>query len=253
MQTSRRRAFTLIELLVVIAIIAILAAILFPVFAKAREKARQSSCQSNCKQLTTALAQYVQDYDERVIPYTNSGGSGGYAFRWTELCQPYIKNYQVMTCPSRPTVWLGVGYNFPMGSTGRPLSEIKIPAQTPAIADVYGTAAAPPPPTGNLDMQALCFIVPTGAKPWADGRQLNNPTNLASGFGGNTTGCIAAERHNEGANYAFVDGHVKWLKAEADAGHTVNNNLSWAPAKNDLDYDCDGIVGGTVTSAVGYD
>jgi prepilin-type processing-associated H-X9-DG protein len=25
----------------------------------------------------------------------------------------------------------------------------------------------------------------------------------------------SAQRHNEGANYAFVDGHVKWLKPDA--------------------------------------
>jgi type II secretory pathway pseudopilin PulG len=52
--------------LVVIAIIAILAAILFPVFARARENARRSSCASNLKQIGLALAQYAQDYDERM-------------------------------------------------------------------------------------------------------------------------------------------------------------------------------------------
>src|SRR5512144_1088189 len=58
--------FTLIEVLVVIAIIAILAAILFPVFAQAREKARQTVCASNLKQIGTAFAMYMQDYDERL-------------------------------------------------------------------------------------------------------------------------------------------------------------------------------------------
>src|ERR1051325_7858101 len=60
-----RRGFTLIELLVVIAIIAILAAILFPVFAQARESARAISCTSNIKQVSMAIMQYLQDYDER--------------------------------------------------------------------------------------------------------------------------------------------------------------------------------------------
>ena len=62
-----RRGFTLIELLVVIAIIAILAAILFPVFARAREKARQTACLNNVKQLSLAVMQYTQDYDE-ILP-----------------------------------------------------------------------------------------------------------------------------------------------------------------------------------------
>src|SRR5688500_12033549 len=91
--TSRKAGFTLIELLVVIAIIAILAAILFPVFAQARAKARQAACLSNTKQIGTALAMYIQDYDETVV---RNGGGG---VTWPDLLQPYIKNIQVFRCP----------------------------------------------------------------------------------------------------------------------------------------------------------
>jgi len=94
---SASRGFTLIELLVVIAIIAILAAILFPVFARARESARKSSCSSNVRQLTLACLSYAQDYDELlpcdyfpVNPHTRLIGE----------ILPYIKNTQILYCPS---------------------------------------------------------------------------------------------------------------------------------------------------------
>jgi prepilin-type N-terminal cleavage/methylation domain-containing protein/prepilin-type processing-associated H-X9-DG protein len=115
MQTrSHLRAFTLIELLVVIAIIAILAAILFPVFAQARESARKTSCLSNNKQLGLAAIMYVQDYDE-MYPCNNwdtpplgitdtDSKDPKYpaAVTWMWHIMPYIKNRQVLICPSDP-------------------------------------------------------------------------------------------------------------------------------------------------------
>jgi prepilin-type N-terminal cleavage/methylation domain-containing protein/prepilin-type processing-associated H-X9-DG protein len=112
----KSRAFTLIELLVVIAIIAILAAILFPVFAQAREAARQSSCLSNTKQVSLAIMQYLQDYDEKfpIAIYTmDVNGVAGVGtpdrpwgvwkqahIGWDKIIQPYVKNVQVFRCPS---------------------------------------------------------------------------------------------------------------------------------------------------------
>ncbi len=130
-QKVNKSGFTLIELLVVIAIIAILAAILFPVFAQAREKARQASCMSNMNQLGKSTMMYVQDYDETFYAhrYNCDGGTGtGKATAtcpeyldgngnvvpeaanldvdslkrhyWVYILQPYVKNYQVFSCPS---------------------------------------------------------------------------------------------------------------------------------------------------------
>src|SRR5712691_3973076 len=106
MKRSDRSAFTLIELLVVIAIIAILAAILFPVFAQARERARMSACLSNTRQLGTALMMYVQDYDE-TFPYVrfhaSSAQKGVRCYVWKNAIAPYLKNIDVLACPSNPT------------------------------------------------------------------------------------------------------------------------------------------------------
>lgn len=111
---TMKPAFTLIELLVVIAIISILAAILFPVFAQARDKARQATCVSNLKQIGTAFALYVQDYDECLPDRRDLKSSLPGGFRpWTSwppydprsgwaavTLQPYTKNDQIWVCPS---------------------------------------------------------------------------------------------------------------------------------------------------------
>src|ERR1051325_1998442 len=101
----RLRGFTLIELLVVIAIIAILAAILFPVFAQARESARATSCLSNTKQIALGELMYAQDYDEIIIPWVIINRNAYPVDQqipacWVSLVQPYIKNQQILFCPS---------------------------------------------------------------------------------------------------------------------------------------------------------
>lgn len=95
--SGARKGFTLIELLVVIAIIAILAAILFPVFAQAREKARATSCLSNAKQLGLAVLMYAQDNDET---YPMGCDNNWWALNWATTTQPYIKNINILRCPS---------------------------------------------------------------------------------------------------------------------------------------------------------
>jgi len=128
--TERRRsAFTLIELLVVIAIIAIIAAILFPVFAQARAAARKTSCLSNLKQLGLGFLMYSQDYDE-TFPGIRFGNNAGEGWPWTVFpgsvdwngvfthgIQPYVKNKQILQCPSGTDTnrWSGsngIGYCY---------------------------------------------------------------------------------------------------------------------------------------------
>ncbi len=247
-----RHGFTLIELLVVIAIIALLAAILFPVFGRVREGARKSSCQSNLKQIGIADLQYQQDYDEMSIP-GRLGGPGTLAFSWTTLVMPYLKNSQILVCPSDvPTttgpITCGYTYNFyaginTAGTDPRRLSSVILPAQVPMFADAGGTSDAI---TGNpATDQAMIFIIPGGSGT----QELARKITSSRIYGVNTLeATVAADRHLDGANYVFIDGHVKWMHfVPGDLDPSIipapNNTNYPAPPKLGFDYDCDGIVG----------
>jgi prepilin-type N-terminal cleavage/methylation domain-containing protein/prepilin-type processing-associated H-X9-DG protein len=203
-----RRGFTLIELLVVIAIIAILAAILFPVFARAREKARQASCQSNLKQWMLGALMYAQDYDERFPKHgSNCGGTTTTdPCQWNKM-QPYVKNTQMWYCPSASTVRYGWNIGLPENGIGQALGSFTQPSVTVLLADT---------------LYAGPFLN------WQNG---NNPPNCPAGAGITNKGCIAA-RHNDGANFGFVDGHVKWSSYQAmvgAAGNGQNGTIRWYP------------------------
>jgi prepilin-type N-terminal cleavage/methylation domain-containing protein/prepilin-type processing-associated H-X9-DG protein len=62
------RGFTLIELLVVIGVIALLMAILMPVLSRAKSYARSIACQSNLRQLQTCWLMYANDHDGTLPP-----------------------------------------------------------------------------------------------------------------------------------------------------------------------------------------
>ena len=243
---NRRRAFTLIELLVVIAIIALLAAILFPVFARARENARKSSCQSNLKQITLGWLQYTQDYDETAIPYSSSGGSGGRHVNWRYVMQPYLKSTQIVKCPSSPgNIRISYTYNGSVAQAGRALADIQRPAQSPVFTDAIGD--------GNAT-QSLGFFCPSGTGgEVATGRVLNQPnaTNWynaqANGWNGSNNGLPDADKHFDGLNIAFCDGHVKWYHSVHDpstaVGHAGNLPGDLGPPRDGMDWDADGNVG----------
>ena len=206
-----RKGFTLIELLVVIAIIAILAAILFPVFARAREKARQTSCVNNVKQLALGFLMYAQDYDEILpwyadracyspgLPGIRPGQGARGRVMWDEAVQPYVKNWQITVCPSMATVAQSIGVNHPHiarcpggaapapRGPGTALAQMQVPSQAMMLAD---SVAA-------LIYCRICY--PTGTEAGA------HPT-------GRVPVPPVQNRHNEGVNVGYADGHAKWLQ-----------------------------------------
>jgi prepilin-type N-terminal cleavage/methylation domain-containing protein/prepilin-type processing-associated H-X9-DG protein len=262
--SSLRKAFTLIELLVVIAIIAILAAILFPVFARARENARKASCQSNLKQIGLGFMQYSQDYDEKTVPMRNGFTLTSPGFSWSILIQPYVKSAQLLVCPSNNSnnlvsssyqtapVLLSYTYNWAVGgatagatsgATDRSLASIALPAQTPMLSDAFGIDNA---------NYCLAFIIPS-----SDGKALGrrcsnvaaNSTGSAGGLTDDARGLPYASVHMEGSNYAFADGHVKWMHYVPGS---VNNTgrpaeaqalMALTAPKVGMDFDSDEVLG----------
>ena len=245
MERPRTRGFTLIELLVVIAIISVLAAILFPVFAKAREKARQISCASNEKQIGLALLQYLQDNDdqypqehpscanpavgnapigdfdgmdestdygspfEKIMPYVSQGNAANTASLQQQLfvCPDDSDPHggALPNCANNPatpqpgvTSYLINAY-FLFGATE---SQVPVPANTIYITERNGM---------------FCDV---HIHPWfgeifdapGDTGAVNGDTPPPDPTVVNTDGqfAVARNRHTEGANYAFADGHVKW-------------------------------------------
>ncbi len=191
----KQRGFTLIELLVVIAIIAILAAILFPVFAKAREKARQSSCASNLKQLALAVQQYIQDYDER-FPLAISGMPPTF-YILPEILAPYIKNDQIWQCPSKRNA-------ADLSQIGKPSVGYMADVGTPMPSGSWRLFGAPALGTFSCALGAI-------DRPAEVAMMCDAAGSISSSF---VINVAEDPRHNDGCNYNFVDGHVKWDRPE---------------------------------------
>ncbi|MEN6304114.1 MAG: DUF1559 domain-containing protein [Armatimonadia bacterium] len=203
----KRRGFTLIELLVVIAIIAILAAILFPVFAKAREKARQTSCLSNGKQIGLAVEQYKSDYDGL---YPFSRGTGG---TWpSNYLAPYMKNLQMVRCPSRGDWYYGYSYNINFGyQPGLQFSPVRT---GPSYDGVAESTVNNPAGKIVLTESTLPYYYLVKLAAYSDASAKGSldaffPSTVAI----NTQRYTFEETgvHNGGVNNVFADGHAKWM------------------------------------------
>jgi prepilin-type processing-associated H-X9-DG protein len=250
----------LIELLVVIAIIAILAAILFPVFAKVREKARQIACTSNEKQLGLAFIQYTQDYDEQLPPTFY-----GTAQAWAGKINPYVKSEGVFKCPddSTSTVTVpgkpsAVPVSYAMNTDLTPgtassgvwgpsyaLAHFSAPSNIVLLFEVTGCpvqvgltdegsnfgASSPASQYlsasgGGWEGAGSPAEVPAGH--WGGGA---GPANMyyATGYaiGGRNNNFGGPARHNDGANYLALDGHVKFLRpAQVSSGYGASSTTS---------------------------
>jgi prepilin-type processing-associated H-X9-DG protein len=165
-----------IRFLVALVLFGGIAMILWPVFDRARAP-RHWSCQSNLKQIALGYAQYVQDYDE-CLPLISTGSQG-----WANSLQPYIKSHQIFQCPSvnNATDKVSSDYFLNARVAGAYLNKIPFVGQTILLGEGVDNGAL------NAHFSELPLDWKTDEK-------------------------SPARRHLDGANYAFVDGHVKWFE-----------------------------------------
>lgn len=178
-----RKAFTLMELLVVLGIVSLLSALSFSVFARARESGRRATCQNNLKQIALAVQQYTQDNGGAFPSFT----SGFKLF-------PLLQAQGVLRCPSAEPIPV-------TPSTSRP--------------GVYFPDYVVNTHFNEIDT-ALVFhevkiVRPSNSVMAGDGYLFREDDSF-KGYGVGQAEDSGSIRHSGGANYAFCDGHVKWLR-----------------------------------------
>ncbi|MDD2708956.1 MAG: prepilin-type N-terminal cleavage/methylation domain-containing protein [Verrucomicrobiae bacterium] len=195
-------AFTMIELLAAICIISIFFALLSTGLKTARDKARQIECMSNLKQLYTAVLQYAQDNNDKILPYLTPEGyswcaylDGEYGPKIKYISQvSYSKiKRQIIHCPAEP-VHTGTDRD------GKPISWTPYCdyAMNRLVSwSVYSGWGLNDPPKRVFDFTdaARHFLFCDSNYYFTD-----------------TTGYISNidYRHSGGINLVFLDGHCEW-------------------------------------------
>ncbi len=182
-----KRGFTLVEIVVVVAISLILGALLFSVLQRPRYDGRpRSICQSNLKQISLGIKQYLTDNDD-YLPLIASKSRG-----WAESMQPYMKSWPIFQCPSDGN-------------------------RVPKTSDYFLNARVAGLKRPQIPFGAQTILLGEGTDNGATNSHLSElPLDWKSDENS------PAQRHLGGANYAFVDGHVKWFKPEKISAQSPN-------------------------------
>jgi prepilin-type processing-associated H-X9-DG protein/prepilin-type N-terminal cleavage/methylation domain-containing protein len=249
MRSGRRETgFTLVELLFVIAIIAILSALLFPVFHQAREQARRATCQSNLKQIGVAFFAYLQDWDDVYPSGLTPVPAPHYGVGWVGALLPYCKTMDVYRCRSDYArgggYWMSYAYNVNIGGgntgggftgTGAPMASFQGTASTVLLFEVNSRGIRLDPQQGmELGGDAPNVNSPSGGF----GPVYSRP-NFGVGDAEYATGWLSSlplrlgssPRHAGGANYAYADGHVRYLEPQM-VSYGRTNPSSTGPHEN---------------------
>jgi len=229
--------FTLIELLVVIAVIAILAGLLLPVLSRAKNSARNINCESNLRQLQICWHLYADDYKGVFVPNdwidfegSSSNGPMNQFYTQTSWCPgdartdtdtsniqrgllfPYNTSTAIYHCPA--------DFSTIEDGNGNPLPQLRNRSYNMSQS-VNGYPYLVDPQTGYaVDAVQPCFASfaaitnPTPTKLFVFIDE-NEVTLQDPQFGYPSPGWgpewwdMPANRHNQGGNLSFADGHAE--------------------------------------------
>jgi prepilin-type processing-associated H-X9-DG protein/prepilin-type N-terminal cleavage/methylation domain-containing protein len=232
---GRENSFTLIELLVVIVIIAILAALLLPALSRAKVTAQSIACVNNLKQLTLCLHLYVADNDDYFPPNDSVAVMGtdtsiAQGLSWlpdldadTEINPSNIVNgllfkyntsLPIYHCPADQSTLETPGgqplpqlrwrsYNLSQSINGYPGYSPEIQLYLPSW-EKFTQVRLPTP--------SDLFVFIDENEDTIEDAEFGNPPVGSPYYEQNIWWDMPANRHNQGANLSFADGHVEHWK-----------------------------------------
>jgi prepilin-type processing-associated H-X9-DG protein/prepilin-type N-terminal cleavage/methylation domain-containing protein len=256
----RAGAFTLIELLVVIAIIAILAALMLPALSKGKMAAQNIVCLSNLKQLQLCFHLYAADNDDSMPPNdfvynmaTLAPFPGNEGPSWCTNVAPYdpdpagIKagllfryntSIAIYRCPAdHSTIETHAGVKLPQPrlrsyNMSQSINGITYAGQISEFIPHYSKLTEIKNPTPD----ALFVFIDVHEDEIIDD-QFGIPVAPDWGSTGNWWD-LPANRHNQGCNFSFADGHVEHWKWKVPKLYTVPRGWEQPVADNEWeDYD----------------
>lgn len=245
---TEHHGFTLIELLVVVAIIAILAAMLLPTMAETKSRAQAIACRNNLGQLQEAWFMYTQDNDDTLPPDIEvSGGLGAWQSRsapgsWvvgnaqsdtntdnlvSGLLFHYLDAAGVYRCPAdkstvagQPSLLRTRSYSKNWWLNGWGFDGQENPNKFPEDKTKVGQIISPPP------VRVFVFIE-ENEQSIGDSMFLVDNDRYGSV---NQWENQPSDRHNQGCNLSFADGHTEPWHWQAPKHFTSHFPPSQSPS-----------------------